>query len=317
MKMPSLKLLILTCLVATQCLVVSFADTIITKEGKEIKGIVVENYTDRVVVSTYEGEKRFLKKDIRKILYDAKGKNFIELGDAYTARREYEKAYFYYEKSLAGDPGDQIARDKMNYVLGYLFRKANKEKQDAVKRRKELEEGIKTGIRAENFEKELEDTMGMRITLDNGAIKISKVFKDSPAEAAGLKEKDIMVSVWGRLTGYMPEEDVARFLVREIPGEVKLGIERTVILKTPGTKGKYNDVIGGELGMRVDGLTIIELVPGGPGMIAGIKKNDLIVNLNGASTRYMPLKEAFEAIEKGRASPIVFTIRRNMTAWRK
>ncbi|MDP3804542.1 MAG: hypothetical protein Q8Q87_03200, partial [Candidatus Omnitrophota bacterium] len=34
----------------------SYADAVYTEEGKELKGIVVEDYRDRVVLSTADGE---------------------------------------------------------------------------------------------------------------------------------------------------------------------------------------------------------------------------------------------------------------------
>src|SRR4030042_5854565 len=99
------------------------ADTVYIKDGEEIKGIVVEEYTDRLVISTYEGEKTFFKKNIDRIIYDLTEQNLVMLGDKCMSREEFEKAYFYFDKAGRENPGYQLASDRMNYVTGYFFRK--------------------------------------------------------------------------------------------------------------------------------------------------------------------------------------------------
>ena len=68
------------------------ADSITLADGKEEKGIVVEEYGDRIVISTYEGEKTILKKNIRTMNFDLPEQNLSKLGDNAVAKREYEKS---------------------------------------------------------------------------------------------------------------------------------------------------------------------------------------------------------------------------------
>lgn len=286
-----------------------FADTVSLKNGEEIKGIVVEEYKDRVVVSTYEGEKGILKADIREILYDMPEQNLVKLGDTCLARREYEKAYFYYEKAHHTNPSHRIARDKMNYVMGYLFRRREQDKLEDVKRRRDFDSWPPAPPEPEEtLEKKLEDIIGIRLNEEKNRVKITKVRKGSPAFTVGLEKNDVLVSVWGRLTGYMSVESVARLLLEESFGEIKMGIEREIALKNepPFT-----------LDMLVNGLTLVAVKRGGKGQKAGLVKGDLITAINGTSTRYMPLKDAIKMIENPKRDTVVLSIRREVTIWRK
>ena len=62
---------------------IALGDTVYLNDGKEKKGIVVEDYTDRIVLSTYEGEKTLFKKNISKVVYDLTEQNLVKLGDKY------------------------------------------------------------------------------------------------------------------------------------------------------------------------------------------------------------------------------------------
>ena len=48
----------------------AFADTIVLKDSTKTKGLVVDEYVDRIVVSTYEGEIFLSRSDIEDIIYE-------------------------------------------------------------------------------------------------------------------------------------------------------------------------------------------------------------------------------------------------------
>jgi C-terminal processing protease CtpA/Prc len=293
------------------------ADTVSLGSGEEVKGIIVEEYTDRIVISTYEGEKTIFKEKISKTLYDLTEQNLVKLGDKYMSRQEPAKAYFYYEKAHNLNPGYKEASDKMNHVLGQLFRKSSATKRREVEKREEISNWqMKTLIPKENFTNKLEKHIGMRIAEEAGAIKIRKVIKNSPAFKSGLEVNDALVSVWGRFTGYMSEEEVAEILLKESLGEIKMAIRREIILKKKPASKSYPDIIGGKLDMLMDGLTIVALDDGRAGENSGLARDDLIVAINGASTRYMPLKDAVGMIEDKAKKALTFSVRRDVTIWK-
>ena len=78
----------------------AFADTVYLENGEKMKGVIVEEYHDRVVISTYEGEKSILKKDVHTISYDLVEQNLVVLGDSYADRNKHGEAYFYYKKAV-------------------------------------------------------------------------------------------------------------------------------------------------------------------------------------------------------------------------
>ncbi|MDD5136859.1 MAG: nickel pincer cofactor biosynthesis protein LarC, partial [Candidatus Omnitrophica bacterium] len=83
-------------------LLVSFAsfaraDSVITNEGEEIKGIVLEDYKDRIIMSTVSGEKTILKDDIKELYFDEEEDNLIKLAEQAKERRDYIRALTYYD----------------------------------------------------------------------------------------------------------------------------------------------------------------------------------------------------------------------------
>ncbi len=295
------------------------ADTVSLKSGEGVRGSIVEEYKDRIVISTYEGEKGILKENIREILYDLPEQNLVKLGDACVGRREYEKAYFYYEKAHRANSSHQIARDKMNYVMGFLFRRREQDKLTDVKRRRDFDNWPPPPeSKEDDLEKQLEDVFGICLDEKKNRIEITNVRKPSMAFASGLRRNDALISVWGRLTGYMSIESVARLLLEENFGEVKIGIEREITVEKDGSSGgSYTNMLGVKLDMPIDGLTVAGVTPEGKAAKAGLMKGDLITAVCGVSTRYTPLKKVIKMIENRRRDTIAFTARREVTIWRK
>jgi membrane-associated protease RseP (regulator of RpoE activity)/sRNA-binding regulator protein Hfq len=291
------------------------ADTIYLKNGTEMKGIIVEDYRDRYVISTYEGEKTVFKQDIIKAVYDLIEQNLAQLGDEYLERGEYEKAYFYYSKANSANPDYAPAQEKVNYVTGHLFRRLEKEKLKKVKEREAIESWpAEPPKKDESTALLLEKRIGIQIAEDRNRVTVTAVMKDSPAARSGVREGDIIVSIWGKLTGYMSEEDVAGLLLREAPGEIRLIVARQIVIQKSDPGEGYAETLGGKLDMLFDGLTLAGVDTGTPGE-PGLEEGDLIFEINGTATRYMPLKEAIRIIEKGTADTLYLTVVRNVTIW--
>jgi C-terminal processing protease CtpA/Prc len=273
-------------------------------------------------MSTYEGEKTIPKNEISSVYYDLIEQNLLKLGDSHMKRREFEKAYFYYDKARKANPDFQPARDRMNYVTGYLFRRREQEKRDVIKRRGEFEKWPHGNEDPKKYKnnpaKDIWDLFGLKISENKGYIEVEGVQKFSSAYSAGIEQGDKLVSVWGHLAGYMSADAAASLILKESVGEIKIVIERDVNLKKekPFVKS-YQDILGGKLDMLLDGLTLVEVNSGGPADKAGLKKDDLITAIDGSSTRYMPINDAINIIENRNNESVLFTIQRRMTMWRK
>jgi len=105
--------------------------------------------------------------------------------------------------------------------------------------------------------------------------------------------------------------------LEESSGEIKIGIEREIAVKKGKRDASYQNIIGGKLGMLINGLTVTDLEDAGPGRKAGLLKGDEIIAINGTPTRYMPFKEAVQTIQKCRGSEVTFNVARDATLWRK
>lgn len=297
----------------------ALADAVYLKDGRELKGIIVEDYNDRIVISTYEGEKTLFKDNISRMFYDLMEQNLVKLGDKHMSRRELSKAYFYYEKAYKLNPEHKEAFEKMNYVMGRLFREQQQAKQREIEKRREIKNWPKgISLPDKNSPNKLEKALGIRMAEEAGGIKIKEVLMNSPAFRAGLLANDTLVSVWGKLTSYMPKDEVEKILLEESLGEVKLSIKRNIVLnKKKRAYAGYQEIIGGKLDMFINGLTLVRIEKDMAGQRAGLAENDLIVTINGASTRYMPFKDAIEAIENKSNNTITLAVRRDVTVWRE
>ena len=302
------------------------ADTITTKGGKEIKGIMVEDYKDRVIFSTVDGEVNIMKSDIAELYFDSEEDNLIKLAEQAQEKNDYGRAFGYYDKAYKLNPNSKRAKDGLVFLQSYLFRKGEANKEMSVRRQEDFE---KYGSHIEAMDgdegehnravEKLKDTSGMAIGLTENMPGIVNVRIDSPAYEAGIRRGDTLAAIWGRLTGYMSLQEVVNNIMEKSSLEVKCVIERVIdvpIRKERPLFAKINSLIGASFSMEFDGLTISGVTDGDSAALSGIRKGDLIAAIDDKSTRYMPLKNAVEMIKRSKANIVKLTIRREATFWR-
>jgi len=298
---------------------VSYADTIYTKEGKEMKGIVVEDYTDRLIFSTIDGEITVMKPDVRELYYDSEEDNLLKLAEQSREKKDFVRAFVYYDKALKLNPQSKRALEGVVFLQGYLFRKEQAQKEEDVKKREAIEnygiaineepgEAEKITLEAESLRK----NVGLTLKIEGALPVVESVRLKSPAQEAGVKKDDKLVAVWGRLTGYMSLEEVTGILLDKPSLELKCTIERDV-----GIRLISGYVIGASFKMEFDGLTVSGVKEKGPSSVAGLKEGDLVSAINGRSIRYTPLREAVNDIRKSTGGIASLTIKREVLIWRK
>lgn len=305
----------------------SFADTIYKTDGQELKGIVVEDYKDRLVFSTADGEITVMKSEIRDLRFDTEEDNLIKLAEQARERRNFTKAYAYYDMAYKMNPDSKAAKDGLVFLQGYMFRKEEVKKEDDIRRREEFERygsvvPTEKGDeeRLKESEEKLKASIGMTLTGKDGFTQIASVERDSPAYEAGIIKGDMLVAVWGRLTGYMELKEVLALLLDKPSLEIKCGIERAVDVEINPNRGALsgpNDLIGASFSMEFDGLTISGVAQSGYASAAGLKEGDLIISIDGNSTRYMPLKKAIELIRNSRENSVKLIIKKEVLIWRR
>lgn len=295
-----------------------YADTITMNDGTEQKGIVVEDYRDRIVLSTADGEKSIMKSGIRELYFDSEEDNLIKLAEQSRDRKDYIKAYVYYDKALKVNPNSKLAHDGVVFLQGYLFRKETAQKEEDVKRREDIE-NYGAMIKAEVSEiekiKELTDrlkkTIGITLEMKEGFPVVTGVTPKSAAYIAGIRAGDRIVAIWARLTGYLSLEEVLNMLLDKPSLELKCALERIV-----GVKLGFGNNIQATFSMEFDGLTIFGVKDGGAASDVGLKKGDLVTAIDGKSTRYMPIKNALTAIKRAKDRHVLLTLRRETLIWR-
>jgi C-terminal processing protease CtpA/Prc len=300
------------------------ADTVYLNDGSEIKGIVVENYHNIIVLSTFQGEKNIDKSEIKDIIYDRREQNLIKLGDYHQEKGNATKAYSYYKKAYELNPNYKEGRDKFLYIRSTLLRNPERQFRSDMARKQALfkESGkvydpvIKKDVLTP--EDRLQESTGLVIFMDNQMPRISSVAPFSAGAKSGLKEGDIIFSLWGKLAGYLDLDSVIGMMIYSPSPEIALSIKRRVIVPRVKASGNSLSQIGLSLDLEEDGLVVKAVANGSDAALSGLLEEDIITDINDAPTRYTPIKNAVTRIEENFASDkLQLDILRNVSLWRK
>jgi C-terminal processing protease CtpA/Prc len=298
------------------------ADTIILKNKTKIKGLVVDEYIDRIALSTVEGEKHILRKDIENIEYDTPEQNFMQLGRAYDEKGWYDKAAFYYRKAMDINPDYKEAREA--YVASHAkmwHEEEKRTKKDIELHNMAIEwqkarKNKKTEVVVKSKESQVKESLGIGITENEGIFVISEVVPGSNADKAGIRKGDFLVGIWGRLIRYSKLEDILKELIGPKYSEVKVLIEKEMQFPFIANSDTYKE-LGISLGFEYEGLAIKEIISGKKGESLGFKKGDFVIAIDKNITRYLPIDSVIALINNPKNNRIIFTIRRNMNLRRE
>jgi len=318
-------LLFLSALTLLLCGAVS-ADTVSLKDGHESNGVIVEDYHDRVIISTEKGEICHLKKDISKISYDADDENLVKLGAYYKDKGDYRTALYYYQAAHKANPNLKAAQEGTLLMNNLIFHGKEDEIQAQVALKQDTEEhkgvaGDQTAVSQGMDEKArlLEKLTGISLANSGWDIMVTKVARNSPAASAGIKESDIIVSIWGRLLRYTTLKDAYDLFLGSKVNEIRLTVSRTaaVVPEKGRAFGGASIQIGGKLAMEFDGLIIKKVASGGAMERAGIAEGDSVISIGSTSTRYLPLESVLLLIENSKDDTVNFQIQREVTLWKQ
>ncbi|MBU0479138.1 PDZ domain-containing protein [bacterium] len=268
-----------------------FADTIFLIHGDTIKGIVTEQYEDRVIVSVPGGEIGIYRNRILRVEFDEPEQNYLQMGDKYLEKKQFDKALQLYEKALKTNPNFQQAKDA-------LLKLEDRKKAQEMERQKE-EELLRKIM--EESEITLENMLGIKILNENEM----EIYPNSPASKKGIQAGDKLVSIYNQLVKHMSLSNIQKYLIGSGTGEVKLAIERHIKITESG-----------RLGIRIEikqtGLTITEAVKNSLAERVGLKAGDNITVINEKNTRYMNMKQVIENLKQRSAGQLTLAIRRNI-----
>lgn len=269
MKNSSVNPAFLLCLVAGLLLPqVAGADEIFLSSQESLKGLVVEQHADRVVVSTIDGEQTVMRTDIDEIFFDDPERNYLYLGDEALAQGDINSASTLFRKATQLNPELEECRD-------------------AIRRVEDRQQKMAKELALPDPELKLFST--------DRYPKVEEVKPASAASESGIQPGDLLVAVWGESLAYQPVSVAVERLTGLPETWAKVTVERTVqIVRDP-----KHPWPGFEMEMSSEGLKVSR-VTGGTAS-AFLKPGDLIVSLNGRATRYLPLASARNAAQQSQS----------------
>ena len=262
------------------------ADDLFFKEGGSLRGLVVEEHEDRVVMSTEQGEKTVLREEIDEIFYGEPERNELYLGGQALQAGDLGGARKFFQRAARLNPLLVEAQDALGRVADMERKAGQPAPADPLAALREL-----------------------GLTLQKGAqgwVVVERVDRDSAAQRWGLAAGDALVAYWGGSLRHLPPAEVARRIVGPAGSVLKLTIQRRVEL--PAAQPPQVGWPGLKLEMEHYGLTAREMEPTAPAFLAGLRPGDRITQLGPASTRYMPLGAARKALQQARdrGIPLIF-----------
>jgi len=288
-----------------------FADTVYLKDKSTLKGIVVEDYVDRIVYSTIDGEREILKSKIIRINYDEPIDNLVNLGDAAFKKGYYKGALKYYLMAQEINPNISILNNKIYHTEATIYKTPELQKREHLALKSEIMSGHisqPSPTRKVPAEEALRRDLGIYLTRKGGRFYIKDMIKKSPFEKAGARKGDVIIAIWSHLCSYFTTEDLYASLTK--PGELmtSVTIERDLTLR--GTKPLEANLV-----MQWEGSVINTIQEDGTAKKAGFKNDDLIIAINGNPTRYTPLKTVVKKLQEMETKTVV-TIQRKLTIFR-
>ena len=259
-------------------LLTAFADVIYDTMGGTLKGLVVEEHADRVVLNTEEGEKTLFRSQIEEIFYAEPERNYLYLGNQALEGGDFGGARGFFQKALQINPDFSEAADA-------LERTADLEKK---------QEFLTGGI---DFLQVLKKKWGITLSEGKDLAVVKEVLPGSFAERAGLAAGDALVAAWSSSLEYLPAGGGAKELIGPPGSKIKVSLQRAV--KLPAAAAREM-----KLSMERLGLTVVE-------------SGDRIVSIDGKSTRYLPLDQARKMIQAARDKGVELVIHRDLKVTRE
>ncbi len=263
---------------------IAYADVIYLTSGETLKGLVVEEHRDRVVVNVGGKEQLLLRRDVDQIFFDDPERNYLYLGSQALENGDFPLAQGLFRKALQIHPAFQ-------------------EGVDALHRVEDLKAKQSSSSWSSSPLKALETRWGLLLESTADYPLVREVEEGSTASRLEIFSADQLVSLWSESLGFMPLVEVARVLHGPSESLVKLTIQRRLVLPDP----RLVTLSMERLGLTVQAVDLPKAADG-----AGLKPGDRIVKIQNRSTRYMTLNEARRMLEESRGQGVKLVIHRDL-----
>lgn len=288
----------------------AFADTLYLKDKSTLKGIVVEEYVDRIIYSTIEGEKEILKSDIIHIKFEEPADNLMRLGDAAFEKGYFKAALKYFMMGQRANPNISSLDGKIYHTEQIIYKAPETRKREHLALKNEIMSGRTAADPADSLEpkQQLVNKLGIKINERRGRYFIKSVSSGSSFDKAGARKGDAIISIWSKLCDYLTFKDLFDLLINPKETLMMVTIERRLIIQK-------NVPFDAKIALKWEGSFIETLNKDGALEKAGFKTLDQITAVDGQATRYAPLKTITRWLRKKSVTRKV-TIRRKLSVYK-
>ncbi|OED38760.1 hypothetical protein AB834_00600 [PVC group bacterium (ex Bugula neritina AB1)] len=275
-----------------------FSDAVHLKNGKVYRGKVREIYEDRVILAEASGVRTFKRSSILKVIYLAKEKVFLSMGNKAFSKDRFREALVYYEKGLKVNPSSSEIKDAILKVRGVLFHRREdfKKKQNKGRSKDFPSSGKNKLVRHDS----LKDTWGITLEKKGFDFKIGEVLPESPASNAYLLPNDLIIKVNDQTLKGKLKQNIYDFFQEKSVENLKILINRKIVILR-GKKSFYQSdwaFIDAKAKPSDRGFIVDFVKKDGRADMAGLREGDLIVSIDSYQTSSMSM-DLFEKKIKG------------------
>jgi len=302
----------------------ALADTIVLKSGEEVKGLVVEEHEDRIILSTADGEIPIMRKDLGDIQFDETAYSLLSIGRALERQGKYGDALSYYEKALSLNQDLKEAKRAANGVRNRFFAQLDAAPLNEIDKQQDLENAWRTGStvadQAQKFQEDQENLiwqrLGIKLIQEEDWIKTVAVRLGSNAFKQGIRKGDSLVQIDGKSLRYLNAATVMSDLLKPRYSSMTVRVQRD--MKFPsGMKERQLKSLGFDLKQEYDGLVISKVYENSLAKQKRFKEGDQIIKVNDQQTRYLSKRKVINLIQDKKSPELSITINREFKLPRK
>jgi tetratricopeptide (TPR) repeat protein len=271
-------------------------------------------------LNTENGEIPVNKSSVETILYDDPEQSYYQLGKDLQRVGRMKEALKAYQKALEHRPGFQAAREAIFQVERLLEQQEEHRLTEEIQQKRAImaQAGLsaapdtaqagreqaghalplaveQTALPGQTINQRFGFGFAVYKPLPSGEawVSVTEVRPQGPAALGGLERGDIIVAIWGESIRYLSPEQILE-QIDQGGRELALTIERAVTVRPRGNQEQPD--WGLEMELTYDGLRIVSVIDQGAAQ-GRLAVGDLLVEIHGRSTRYMPLSEATSLME--------------------
>lgn len=301
----------------------SYSDTVIMKDGSELKGLVVEQHNDRIVVSTFDGEKTVLRTEYIEIEFDDPAYSLYYLGKQMEEQKKYGVALSYYEKAHALNPELRDAREAAIGIRSRFWSEFAAGPRGEMTKQQEIQSAFRSNASIEEIAedghketmKQLWDGAGLSLKSDGDWILIHDTRIGGQARKKGLIRGDLIAKIDGKSMRHLNQDALAMELLEPKYSTLAMTFQRVVRFPSNSKKVSIRN-LGFDLDQTYEGITVKKVDGESIAYKMGLEPDDLITAVNDQGTRYLSKRDVKKAVEENSAE-LVLEIQRTIQMARK